>query len=264
MSVNLNLTQEEIIANRVRNALNHLRLYEMEERSCADMDLRSLVDETIDIWVPWAERLGMRDEQVELQNLALRLGYPDDYNRLKNRLQRHEASYETIFATFAAPIKAMLDKLGMEYTFTFRMKSVYSIWRKMTLDNKKLEDVYDLFAARIVFRPKDTIVPANRGKVHLLPVAAAVEEQTLGDLDVEEFYCWRIYTIIASLYPIHPDRIKDWVMKPKPSGYQALHLTVQGPENVWIEMQIRSERMHYEAEYGSATHWKYKMNMDKE
>lgn len=209
----------------------------------------SLVEDTLQTMAPEAERLGLHALQVELQNLAVKTGYPDDYRQIKNLLQESEAMCEIVFKTFTLPIRAMLDAIGLEYELEYRMKSVYSIWRKMRNDHKTFDDVYDLFASRIVYKP--------------LPLP---ETQALGDvnpkvepfMDAEILTCWKIYNIILSLYRIHPDRIKDWVTHPKPSGYQALQLTVMGPDCNWIEMQIRSERMNYEAEYGTAAHWKYK------
>lgn len=209
----------------------------------------SLVEDTLQVTAPEAEKLGLSALQHEMQDLAVKTGYPDDYRQIKNLLQESEAMCEIVFKTFTLPIRAMLDAIGLEYELEYRMKSVYSIWRKMRNDHKTFDDVYDLFASRIVYKP--------------LPLP---EMQPLGDvnpkvepfMDAEILTCWKIYNIILSLYRIHPDRIKDWITHPKPSGYQALQLTVMGPDCNWIEMQIRSERMNYEAEYGVAAHWKYK------
>lgn len=210
---------------------------------------------------PKAEELGMHAEQHELQELAIQLGYPDDYKRLKKLLQDSEASCEMVFQTFALPIRSMLDEMGLDYEFQCRMKSVYSIWRKMRNKKTEFDDVYDLFATRIIYRPKDTIEPlpfAPANEIELNPEAAIVKQYQLSQMDPEKFWCWRIYTVISMLYRIHPDRIRDWITHPKKSGYQALQLTVMGPDCNWIEIQVRSERMNYEAEQGSAAHWKYK------
>ena len=181
----------------------------------------------------------MNSHQKEMQDTCVRIGYPEDYKKLKQLLADSEAMCEVVFKTFALPIKAMLDDAGVVYDFQYRMKSVYSIWRKMRIDHKEFDDVYDLFATRIVYKVPENIVLAE-------------------NVDVEKLYCFRIYNIIAMLYRIHPDRIKDWVTHPKPSGYQALQMTVMGPDCNWIEIQIRSERMDYEAEHGCAAHWLYK------
>jgi GTP pyrophosphokinase len=209
----------------------------------------SLVGDTLDNLAPEAERMGLYVLQHEMQDLAIKVGFPDDYRQIKSLLTESEVMCEIVFKTFTLPIKAMLDAIGLEYELEYRMKSVYSIWRKMRNDHKTFDDVYDLFASRIVYKP--------------MPLP---ETQPLGDvnpktepfMDAEILTCWKIYNIILSLYRIHPDRIKDWVTHPKPSGYQALQLTVMGPDCNWIELQIRSERMNYEAEHGCAAHWKYK------
>lgn len=147
----------------------------------------------------------------------------------------------------------MLDDMGIDYELKHRMKSVYSIWRKMRNDHKEFDDVYDLFAARIIYKPQDPITPlpfAAANAVDQEPAVAAVQQWQLSQLDAEQLTCWRIYTVIAMLYRIHPQRIRNWITHPKPSGYQALQLTVMAPDCSWVELQIRSERMDYEAEHG--------------
>jgi len=224
-------------------------------------DTEQLIAHVIQEVAPQAEVLGMHHEQHLLQDLSVKLGYPDDYKRLKQLLLDSESTCEMVFKTFSLPIRSMLDDMGIEYEFKCRMKSVYSIWRKMRNDHKYFDDVYDLFATRIVYKPKETIEPLPLvvpNAVDQLPEVAAVQQQVLSQMDAEKFYCWRIYTVISMLYRIHPDRIRDWITHPKKSGYQALQLTVMGPDCNWIEIQIRSERMDYEAEEGIAAHWKYK------
>lgn len=223
------------------------------------LDTASFTKTVLDTWAPAAERLGMEAEQAELQELAVKLGYPEDYRYLKKMLLESEMTCEMVFRTFSMPICAMLDDLGIEYEFKYRMKSVYSIWRKMRIDQKEFDDVYDLFATRIIYKPQvPDLLKENTG---ILAGDAEVEAaigQTLAEADAERFTCWRIYAVIAMLYRIQTDRVKNWISFPKPSGYQALQLTVMGPDCNWIEIQIRSERMHHEAEHGIAAHWKYK------
>lgn len=226
-------------------------------------DAVTLVDYINDEVISLAERLGMANEQFKLQELVVKLGFPEDYRRIKKLRLESEMSCEMVFNTFALPIRAMLDDMGIEYEFKFRMKSIYSIWRKMVRDNKFFDDVYDLFATRIVYKPKPTIEPlpmASLNEVDCLEEVKQASSMQLSEMDVEKFYCWRIYTVISMLYRIRPDRIRNWISKPKPSGYQALQITVMGPDCNWIELQIRSERMDYEAENGVAAHWKYKSN----
>lgn len=225
---------------------------------CDDTD--AFVHHVLDEVAPAAERLGMEAEQSQLQDLAVKLGYPEDYRFLKKLLLESEMSCEMVFRTFALPIRAVLDDLGIEYDFKYRMKSVYSIWRKMRVDGKQFDDVYDLFAARIIYKPltMPQILKENAGALGDEPEAESALRQTLSQVDAERFTCWRIYTVIAMLYRIQTDRIKNWISHPKLSGYQALQLTVMGPDCNWVEIQVRSERMHYEAEEGAAAHWKYK------
>lgn len=239
-----------------------LRLKEMQrwDNECVapSVDTASYVDEILTHWAPLAERLGMAYEQYELQNLAVKLGFPDDYRQLKRLLLDSEMSCEMVFRTFALPIRAMLDEMGIEYEFKYRMKSVYSIWRKMRVDHKEFDDVYDLFATRIVYKPQPVKPLEAANELDLLPEVAAVKSQTIAEMDPEIVTCWRIYSVISMLYRIQHDRIKNWVTHPKPSGYQALQMTVMGPDCNWIEIQVRSERMDYEAEHGKAAHWRYK------
>lgn len=216
-------------------------------------------DAAMEQWGPLAEQLGMSHEQHEMLDLAVELGYPDDYKELKRLLMESEAMCENVFNTFALPIHSLLQDLDIEYTFKYRMKSIYSIWRKMRIAHKEFDDVYDLFATRIVYKVKEEATPiAVPNVIDAAPGVEEVKAQTLREMDIEKLYCWRIYTVISSLYRIHPDRIRDWITHPKPSGYQALQLTVMGPDCNWIEIQVRSERMDYEAEHGSANHFLYK------
>lgn len=224
-------------------------------------DTDAYVAHVISDVAPAAEEIGMEHEQHAMLELAVKLGFPEDYRKLKRLLQESEATCEMVFRTFALPIRAMLDEMNLEYEFKYRMKSVYSIWRKMRNDNKEFDDVYDLFAARIIYKPKETFEPlpfAAETDVDKIPEVAAVKAFHEKGMDMERLTCWRIYSVILSLYRIHPDRIRDWITHPKKSGYQALQLTVMGPDCNWIEVQVRSERMNYEAEYGAAAHWKYK------
>lgn len=247
----------------IQLALEEMKRWESEGVAPCD-DTAAYVQDIQQSIAQAAEQLGMSREQHELEELSVKLGYPEDYKRLKQLLSESEASCEMVFHTFALPIRAMLDDLGIEYEFKYRMKSVYSIWHKMKKYNQYFDDVYDLFATRIVYKPKDEIDPLPGmppNEVDTLDEASEVKEWQLQHMDKERFYCWRIYTVISSLYRIHPERIRNWISTPRPSGYQALQLTVMGPDCNWIEIQIRSQRMDYEAEHGSASHWKYKQSM---
>lgn len=239
--------------------LEQMRRWE-KEGVCPAEDAQAYVNDILDRWAPMAEELGYGKVQSELQELAVKMGFPEDYSQLKQLLIESEMTCEMVFRTFALPIQAMLDDMGLEYSFKYRMKSVYSIWRKMRVGHKRFDDVYDLFAARIVYKPQhpQPLPMAPQNDVDTLPEAIPVIEKTLAEMDPERYTCWKIYTAVSMLYRIHPERIRNWVSNPKPSGYQALQLTVMGPDCNWIELQIRSERMDYEAEQGIAAHWKYK------
>lgn len=222
-------------------------------------DAKHLANEVMERLAPEAERLGIGRLQYQMLNLAVKLAYPDDYKYLKQLLLDSEMMCENVFKTFSLPIRAMLDDAGIEYSFEYRMKSVYSIWRKMRIDHKQFDDVYDLFATRIIYKVPENVKPLSAPtSIDALPTVNAERKLLETSIDKEKLTCWRIYNILSMLYRIHPNRTKDWVSHPKPSGYQALQMTVMGPDCNWIEIQIRSERMHYEAEYGVAAHWKYK------
>lgn len=246
--------------DKQKQVLTHLLLLrQLKEQAVSAEEALPACDAAMEVYGPMAEDLGLHHEQYEMLNLAVELGHPEDYQKLKRLLFDSEAMCEIVFKTFSLPICSMLDSLGLEYTFQYRMKSVYSIWRKMRVDHKEFDDVYDLFATRIVYKVPEHISTLNEGNcMEQNPEVEQVKGQTLEGLDAERLWCWKVYTVISSLYRIHPDRIKDWVSHPKPSGYQALQLTVMGPDCNWIEIQIRSERMDYEAEYGSASHALYK------
>lgn len=255
-------TKEELCQISVLNKkLSLLRSYAARYDMGQPIDkveLQGVVDDILENVAPMAERLGLSHEQSELQDTCVRIGYPEDYAHLKQLLQEASASCEMVFKTFALPLKAMIADLGIDFDFQYRMKSIYSIWRKMRVDHKEFDDVYDLFATRIIYKvPDDGKIPWDIQKV---PAVSDIRTNGTGNdyIDVEKLYCWRIYNVIAMLYRIHPDRTKNWITHPKPSGYQALQMTVMGPDCNWIEIQIRSERMDYEAEHGIAAHWMYK------
>lgn len=209
------------------------RLHNMRTLSALpDFKQKRIASETLYLYAPIADRMGLYKIKQELEELGLEYEYPEEYQQIKAQMQEAEENCQSVFKTFAAPVTALLDGLGLKYTFQYRMKTIYSIWRKMHKKHVSFDEVYDLFATRIVFQPSS---PEN-----------------------EKTDCWRIYTALTSIYKIHPDRIRDWISHPKQSGYEALQVTVMGPDSNWIEVQIRSERMNEQAEEGTAAHWKYK------
>lgn len=192
-----------------------------------------IAGETLYIYAPLAHRLGLFAIKTELENLSFKYEHPDAYRRISEQIAASEAKRANVFEDFSAPIRERLDQMGLKYTAKARVKSVYSIWNKMETKHIPFEEVYDLYAARIIFECDD---PAK-----------------------EKSLCWQIYSAITDIYRLHPDRTRDWISNPKANGYQALHLTVMGPDGNWIEVQIRSRRMDEIAEKGFAAHWKYKV-----
>ena len=188
--------------------------------------------ETMFLYAPMAHRLGLFAIKTELEDLSFKYEHPDEYALIDRKLEATAANREKIYANFTTPLYSKLDELGTSYRIQERVKSVYSIWSKMQIKKVDFDAIYDIFAVRIVFEPKPNV-------------------------DVKK-QCWDIYSIITDLYKIHPGRIRDWVSRPKANGYQALHLTVMGPDGRWVEVQIRSEQMDDIAEKGFAAHWKYK------
>lgn len=237
--------QEESEINSVFERLELMRSLKDKPQE----EQKAISEETLKSYTLLAEKLGISSAQSEMEELSLKYGFPDDYKLLKRQLQEAEASCAMVFKTFKMPICSLLDDMGLAYEFTYRMKSVYSIWRKIQKQHISFDEVYDLFATRIVFTPSKKVLPL-------------VEDDKVLPYDfinAEKLECWRIYTVITSLYRIHPDRVRDWISHPKPSGYEALQVTAMGPDCNWIEIQIRSDRMNDLAEHGMAAHWKYKM-----
>ncbi len=197
-----------------------------------------IAGETLYIYAPLAHRLGLFAIKTELEDLSFKYEHPEAYKTISKQIASTESKRNEIYNTFAGPIKKRLDVMGLTYTVKARVKSVYSIWKKMETKHIPFDEVYDLYAVRIVFD---------------------CEKET-----DEKKTCWAIYSEITDLYRLHPDRTRDWLSTPKANGYRALHLTVMGPDGNWIEVQIRSKRMDDMAERGFAAHWKYKIGEGEE
>ena len=198
-----------------------------------------IAGETLYIYAPLAHRLGLYAIKTELEDLAFKYEHPDDYAEVKSQIINSEEERNRFYNTFASPIIDRLVEKGIDFQALNRVKSVYSIWRKMKTKNISFKEVYDLYAMRIIFSCEN-------------------------NLEVEKRICYDIYNTITSIYHLHPERTRDWIVNPKANGYQALHLTVMGPGGVWVEVQIRSERMDEIAERGFAAHWKYKTGESEE
>jgi len=209
------------------------RLHNM--RTLGSMPLNKqikITGETIYLFAPLAYRLGLYSIKSELEDLCMKYRFPQQYAEIQAKLAESEASRREYIDKFNAPIIAALDRDGINYEISGRVKSIYSIWSKMQRKQIPFEEIYDLFAIRIVFQA--------------LPFPS------------EKTQCWQIYSTITDIYTPKPDRLRDWISMPKANGYEALHSTVMGPDGIWVEVQIRTQRMEDIAERGFAAHWKYK------
>lgn len=197
-----------------------------------------IAGETLYIYAPLAHRLGLFAIKTELEDLSFKYEHPEDYQAIEEQIVANAPHNEQIFGRFSAPINERLEKLGLKFEFKARIKSHYSIWKKMETKHIPFSQVYDYYAARIVFECDN-------------------------EAD-EKRICWNIYSEITDLYRLHPDRLRDWISVPKANGYRALHVTLMGPDGNWVEVQIRSRRMDDIAERGFAAHWKYKIGEGEE
>ena len=191
-----------------------------------------IAGETLYIYAPLANRLGLYKVKSELENLSFQYEHPEEYASIKDKLKNTEASRRELFDQFTAPIEASLKEMGIKYIIKERVKTPYSIWTKMQNKRVTFEEIYDILAVRIIFTPDK-------------------REEEINE-------CFNIYVAISKIYKSHPDRLRDWLSHPKANGYQALHVTLMSKQGRWIEVQIRSDRMDEIAEQGFAAHWKYK------
>lgn len=191
-----------------------------------------IAGETLYLYAPMAHRLGLFSIKTELEDLSFKYEHPQEYQFIEDKLKSTEQERNKVFEEFAAPVHDKLKALGISYDMKARVKSIFSIWNKMQTKGVSFEEIYDIYAVRIIFDS--------------LP---GIDDKNL---------CWDIYSAITDIYKIRPDRIRDWVSRPKANGYQALHLTVMGQDGQWVEIQIRSRQMDEIAEKGFAAHWKYK------
>lgn len=191
-----------------------------------------ITGETQYIYAPLAERLGFFRIKTELENLSFKYEQPSIYQKLEQQIFEITPKLEESYNTFIEPIKKILDSYHYDYTLQKRIKTPYSVFHKMQSKGIPFEEVYDLLAVRIILKPREG--------------------------ENEKAVCWVTYSALTSIYTPHPERTRDWLTTPKPNGYEALHVTLMGPNGNWIEVQIKSERMNEIAEKGIAAHWKYK------
>ncbi|MFY7734040.1 MAG: RelA/SpoT family protein [Bacteroidia bacterium] len=208
------------------------RLHNM--RTLESMSAKSqlkIASETAYVYAPLAHRLGLYAIKTELEDLATKYLDPDSYNYVKNRLQETKADRNKYIKNFIDPLQKALDETGLHYEIKGRPKSIHSILNKMKKQGVAFDDVFDLFAIRVIIDD---------------------------EYENEKSDCWKVYSTVTDFYTPNPDRLRDWVSIPKANGYESLHTTVMGPKGRWVEVQIRSKRMDEIAEKGYAAHWKYK------
>ncbi|MDE5880923.1 MAG: RelA/SpoT family protein [Muribaculaceae bacterium] len=197
-----------------------------------------IAGETLYVYAPLAHRLGLFKIKQELEDLSFKYEHPQKYQWIKERLSETSDARERIVEEFVKPVREKLDAAGFKYEIKARVKSAYSIFNKMETKKVPFEEIYDLYAVRVIFENDDDAL--------------------------EKIRCWQIYTFFTDGHRVHPDRLRDWTSTPKANGYRALHLTAMGPEGKWIEVQIRSRKMDEIAELGYAAHWKYKTGVHED
>lgn len=217
-----------VILIKLADRLHNMRTLE----SMPDHKKSKILSETMYIFIPLAHRLGLYSIKSELENIWLYYTIPTQHKYIETRIAQTVAERGCAMDKFVEPISNNLKKAGYNFLILKRTKSPYSIWKKMETKSIPFEQIYDLYAVRIIFEPKDG--------------------------QTERIQCWHIYSLITELYLSKTDRIRDWVSTPRVNGYEALHCTVMGPQGNWIEIQIRTTRMNDLAERGVAAHWNYK------
>ncbi len=209
---------------------HRLRDMRMIDKLPADYQAR-YISEVNHLYSPIAHRLGLYRVKKELEDLSMKFTRPDVYQQIAQNIRETESKRNAFINEFIAPIQRELVKQGLEFDIKGRPKSIPSIWEKMQKQDVEFEQVFDLFAIRIILNSP----PEN-----------------------EKSDCWKAYSLVTNIYPPNPKRLRDWISSPKASGYESLHTTVKGPHDRWVEVQIRTVRMDEVAEKGQAAHWKYK------
>ncbi len=222
-----------VILVKIADRLHNMRTLD----SMPEHKRMKIAGETIYLYAPLAHRLGLFAIKTELEDLSFKFRHPRIYDEIVRKVKMDEKKNLALINRFSLPIIEALNNNNILFDISGRFKSIYSIWKKMQSKNVPFEEVYDLLAVRIVFEP--------------------------GPEMSERAQCWQIYSLITDIYTPKPDRLRDWISRPKSNGYEALHLTVMGPEGRWVEVQIRSQRMDDIAERGFAAHWKYKGDMSQ-
>ena len=217
-----------VILIKIADRLHNMRTLESQPAN----KQYKIAGETLYIYAPLAHRLGLYKIKSELENLSFKFEHPEEYASIVRQLEDSKVARHESFEQFILPIEEALKAMDFDYEIRERVKTPYSIWNKMQNKHVTFEEIYDILAVRIIFKPKS-------------------RKNEVDD-------CFKIYAALTKIYRRHPDRLRDWVTKPKANGYQALHVTLMSRQGHWIEVQIRSDRMDEIAEQGLAAHWKYK------
>lgn len=214
------------------------RLHNMQTMDAMPADKQvKIASETLYIYAPLAHRLGLYNIKTDLEDLGLKYTEPEAYNGILSKIKESKEDQQNYLKQFESTLKSGLDKENFDYEIKGRFKSIYSIRRKMTQQNVTFDEVYDKYAIRIIYKPNS---------------------------NDDKFDAWKIYTIVTDYFKPNPTRLRDWISQPKSTGYEALHITVVGPDSQWVEVQIRSSRMNEIAEKGYAAHFKYKQGETKD
>ena len=219
-----------VILIKLADRLHNMRTLD----SMKEIKKLKIASETAYLYAPLAHRLGLYSIKTEMEDLSFKFTYPKEYNLIKNKLEKTKAVRDRYIQKFSHPIKKELDKQGFQYKLKARTKSIPSIHRKMKDKGVDFEEVFDVFAIRIIL-----------------------------DSHEEKADCWKVYSVVTDFYIPNPERLRDWISYPKQNGYESLHTTVMSPTGKWVEVQIRSRRMDDIAEKGLAAHWRYKEGTDK-
>ncbi|MEC8606569.1 MAG: bifunctional (p)ppGpp synthetase/guanosine-3',5'-bis(diphosphate) 3'-pyrophosphohydrolase [Bacteroidota bacterium] len=219
-----------VILIKLADRLHNMRTLD----SMKEIKKLKIASETAYLYAPLAHRLGLYSIKTEMEDLSFKFTYPNDYNLIKSKLEKTKAVRDRYIQKFSHPIKKELDNQGYRYKLKARTKSIPSIYRKMKDKGVDFEEVFDVFAIRIIL-----------------------------DSPEEKADCWKVYSVVTDFYIPNPERLRDWISYPKQNGYESLHTTVMSPTGKWVEVQIRSRRMDDIAEKGLAAHWRYKEGTDK-
>jgi len=220
-----------VVIIKLADRLHNMRTLGAKKRTSA----WKIASETLYLYAPLAHRLGLYSIKTDLENLAFKHSQPEVFEEIEQKMIRFKGAEEEYIQNFSKEIKKQLKPNNLKFQIKHRFKTVYSVHKKMQRQGVPFEEVYDLFAIRVILKSRP--------------------EREQGD-------CWQVFSAISNKYPPLPKRLRDWITHPKENGYESLHMTVIGPQGRWVEVQIRSERMDRTAEKGIAAHWKYKENAD--